>query len=158
MVPRNTYPLVAMLLITICASACSEKPETFSDEYDEQKMEQAIQESQSTFDEFLARFRNPKPGDAGFHVKVRIEDGDDAEQFWLGTLKLDKQPYSGTIDNEPGIVSNVKLGQRYNFTKDDISDWMYMSNGKMQGNRTLRVLMESMPKEEADALKQQFGW
>jgi uncharacterized protein YegJ (DUF2314 family) len=35
---------------------------------------------------------------------------------------------------------------------------MYMAGGKMQGNYTLRVELESMPKEQAEALKKQIGW
>ena len=35
---------------------------------------------------------------------------------------------------------------------------MYMANGKMQGNYTLRVELESMPPKEAEALKKKIGW
>lgn len=121
-------------------------------------MEQAIAEARSTLDDFLSRFRNPQPGDKAFNVKVRIEDENGVEHFWVGDLKLDAEPYSGKIGNEPGIVKKVKLDQNYSFTRSDISDWMYMSNGKMQGNYTLRVELESMPPKEAQALRRQVGW
>ena len=147
--------LAAALLI---AGGCSRKPETLIEEYDEKKMDQAISEARSTFDEFLARFRNPQTGDDAFHVKVRIEDGNGIEHFWVGDLKLDAEPYSGTIGNEPGIVKKVKHGQKYSFSRSEISDWMYMSGGKMQGNYTLRVELESMSPKEAQALKRKVGW
>jgi uncharacterized protein YegJ (DUF2314 family) len=137
---------------------CNRKPETLTDQYDKKKMEQAIADARSSFDEFLVRFRNPQPGDEEFHVKVRIEDKHGVEHFWVSDLKLDSEPYSGKIADDPGIVKKVKFGQVYAFTRSEISDWMYMAKGKMQGNYTLHVELESMPKKEADALKRKIGW
>jgi len=155
---RSTLRFGLMLTLAILVSGCSRKPGTLTDQYDEKKMESAIQQARSTFDEFLARFRNPQPGDEAFNVKVRIEDSHGVEHFWLAELKLDAEHYAGAIGNEPGIVKKVKLGQRYSFSRNDVSDWMYMSHGKMQGNYTLRVILESMPKDEAEALKKKIGW
>lgn len=137
---------------------CKEKPATLTDQYDEEEMKQAIETARSTFDQFLERFRNPQPGDEDFNVKVRIEDENGVEYFWLGDLKLDSEPYSGVIGNEPGIVRNVEFGQVYSFPKSDIADWMYMSNGKMQGNYTLRVILKSMSEDEASEIKNSIGW
>jgi uncharacterized protein YegJ (DUF2314 family) len=150
--------IALMLTAAFIVAGCSRKPETLTNKYDEKKMEQAIADARSTFEEFLARFRSPHPGDEGFHVKVRIEDKNGAEHFWVSDLKLDSEPYSGKIADEPGIVKKVKFGQEYSFTRSEITDWMYMDKGKMQGNYTLRVELESMPPKEADALKKKIGW
>jgi uncharacterized protein YegJ (DUF2314 family) len=147
-----------LLLGAVLLNSCSRKPETLTSKYDEKKMEQAIAEARSSFPEFLNRFRAPQPGDDDFHVKVRIEDKNGVEHFWVSDLKLDSEPYSGKIADEPGIVKKVKFGQDYSFSRDEISDWMYMAKGKMQGNYTLRVELESMPPKEAAALKQKIGW
>jgi uncharacterized protein YegJ (DUF2314 family) len=157
MAPQRTVALLltAAALIVV---GCSRKPETLTSKYDEKKMEQAIADARSAFDEFLARFRNPQPGDEDFHVKVRIEDKHGVEHFWVSDLKLDSEPYSGKIADDPGIVKKVKFGQVYRFTRSEISDWMYMTKGTMQGNYTLRVELESMPPKEADALKKKIGW
>ena len=155
---RNALLFAFMTMTALFVTGCSQPPLTLTEDYDEKKMEQAIKEGRSTFDEFLTRFRNPHPGDAEFNVKVKIEDKNGVEHFWLGDLKLDAEPYSGTIGNEPGIVEKVKFGQRYSFSKDDVSDWMYMADGKMQGNYTLRVILESMPQDQAEALKKKIGW
>ena len=143
---------MAMLL------GCSQDPDTLVRDYDEKEMEQAIERARSTFDQFLERFRSPEPGDEAFSVKVRIEDPNGIEHFWLENLKLDAEPYSGDIGNDPGIVKSVRLGQRHSFSRKDISDWMYMANGKMEGNFTLRVTLKSMPKEKAEAVKRRIGW
>jgi uncharacterized protein YegJ (DUF2314 family) len=154
--PQKTIAL--LLTAALIFVGCSRKPETLTSKYDEKKMEQAIADARSAFDEFLARLRNPQPGDEDFHVKVRIEDKNGIEHFWVSDLKLDSEPYSGKIADDPGIVKKVKFGQEYRFTRSEISDWMYMAKGKMQGNYTLRVELESMPPEEASALKKKIGW
>ena len=154
---RRSESLLAILAVAV-ALGCTDKPETLVQEYDEAEMEKAIQQARATFDEFLERFHDPQPGDEGFAVKVRIEDANGVEHFWLLDLQLKTEPYSGTIDNDPGIVKSVKAGQKYTFSRADVSDWMYMSNKTMQGNRTLRVTLKSMPKEKAEALKRAIGW
>ena len=55
-------------------------------------------------------------------------------------------------------MKKVRFGQEYSFKRSEISDWMYMAKGKMQGNYTLRVELESMPANEAEALKKKIGW
>jgi uncharacterized protein YegJ (DUF2314 family) len=35
----------------------------------------------------------------------------------------------------------------------DIADWMFMRSGKIVGGETIRLLLKSLPKAEADALR-----
>lgn len=150
--------LFALLAVTVLACACGESQKTFSDKYDQEEMKQAVAQARATLGEFLERARHPQPGDEAFNVKVKLTDSGGTEHLWIGDLKLDKEPYSGKITMDAEILRNVKSGQTCVFRLDEISDWMYMSNGKMQGNHTLRVLLKSMPKEEAEALKAKLGW
>ena len=39
------------------------------------------------------------------------------------------------------------------FKEADISDWMFMRNGKIVGGETIRPLLKAMPKADADALR-----
>ena len=151
--------LVAVFAVSLVLFlGCKQKPDTLTDQYNEEEMNRAIEAARSTFDAFLNRFKNPQPGDEDFNIKVKIEDAHGTEYFWLGDLRLDSEPYQGVIGNDPGIVRNVKFGQQYSFSRADISDWMYMSNGVMQGNYTLRVILKSMPDDEAEEIKKTIGW
>lgn len=151
-------PMVVTLGAGLVGGGCSQKPDTLTQDFDQKKMSAAIAQGRSTFNQFLTRFRHPHPGDELFNVKVRIEDKNGVEYFWVGDLNLNKEPYSGIIGDEPGIVQSVKLGQKYQFTRKDVADWMYMSHGKMQGNYTLRVELESMTLQEAADLRKKVGW
>lgn len=69
--------------------------------------------------------------------------------FWLSDLIYKNGEFEGTINNDPGFVSNVEFGQKWTIKKAEISDWMYMRNKKMHGNYTLRPLLKTMPEDEA---------
>lgn len=47
-------------------------------------------------------------------------------------------------------MQNVKIGQAWTIGKDEISDWMFMRDGKMHGNYTMRPLLKTMPEAEAE--------
>jgi len=147
-----------VVLLLVVATGCRQRPATLSEEYDEQKMEAAIGEARATLDTFLSRARQPQEGDSGFVIKVAITDKHGTEHFWLVDLELAKEPFAGTIDNEPGVVRNVKVGQRYSFARADVSDWMYFAKGKAEGGYTTRVLLESSSSEEREMIKQALGW
>lgn len=83
-------------------------------------------------------------------VKVPIVDGEETEHFWLIDVTFANGSFKGTINNDPGLVKNVKIGQPWTVKKTEISDWMYMRDGKMHGNYTMRPLLKNLPKEEAD--------
>ncbi len=121
-------------------------------------MNAAIAEARATLDEFVARMENPEPGDSDFAIKVAITDPNGTEHFWANNVEVVGPGFTATINNDPNIVRSVRLGQRVRARLDEVSDWMYTSNGRMVGNRTLRVLLTKMSPEEAAAVKRQVGW
>jgi uncharacterized protein YegJ (DUF2314 family) len=44
----------------------------------------------------------------------------------------------------------VNEGQRIDVDPKLISDWMYMLNGKIKGGETIRVIIPTLSKDEAD--------
>ncbi|MCD4779787.1 MAG: DUF2314 domain-containing protein [Candidatus Omnitrophica bacterium] len=84
-----------------------------------------------------------------FAVKAPIEDKGEIEHFWLTGVVYRKGEFEGVIGNDPGIVGNVKFGQTWIIKKSEISDWMFMREGKMHGNYTMRPLLKTLSEEEA---------
>ena len=142
----HTALVVVFLILTCCA--CSKAPETLvRGGYDEQEMEAAIARARSEVDSFIAEMS--KRNGTDFAVKVPIEDKEEIEHFWLTDIVYRNGKFEGIISNEPGIVTNVKDGQKWSVKKSEISDWMFMRDGKMHGNYTMRPLLKTMPEEEA---------
>jgi len=72
------------------------------------------------------------------------------EFFWLAEIERAGDKYTGIINNEPVHATHVTAGQRYEFGEAEIADWLFMRNGKMVGNETMRPLLKRLPKEQAD--------
>ena len=149
-----TTKRVLLLLLLLILSGCStnDAPDTLIEGgYDEQEMEAAIARARSEIDSFIAEMSKGTGTD--FSVKVAIEDKDETEHFWLKDIVYRNGKFEGVIDNDPGMVSNVKRGQKWSVKKSEISDWLFMRDGKMHGNYTLRPLLKTMPKEKAAKLE-----
>jgi uncharacterized protein YegJ (DUF2314 family) len=146
--------LFALLLLfgIVFSFGCNKRPKTLADGgYDEKEMAAATQRARSEVDTFIGELAKGNGED--FAVKAPIEESGKTEHFWLTGISFADGYFQGTIGNEPGIVSNVKLGDKRTIAKGDISDWMFMRDGKMHGNYTLRPLLATMPKKEADKLR-----
>jgi len=142
--------LFMCLILAICS--CKRSPETLVKEgYDEEEMEAAIARARSEVDSFIAEMS--KGNGTDFAVKVPIEDKGETEHFWLTDIVYRNGTFEGVIGNDPGIVTNVKSGQKWTVKKSEISDWMFMRNGKIVGGETIKPTLKSLPKADADALR-----
>jgi uncharacterized protein YegJ (DUF2314 family) len=144
---KNHFTLSLVFLILSCCS-CSKSPNTLiKGGYDEKEMDAAIARARSEVDSFIAEML--KGNGTDFAVKVPIQDKEDTEHFWLTNIVYRNGKFEGVIGNEPGIVTNVKSGQKWTVKKSEISDWMFMRDGKMYGNYTMRPLLKTMSEGEA---------
>jgi uncharacterized protein YegJ (DUF2314 family) len=141
--------ITTIALLCIALSGCGKsKPQTLiEDGYDKQEMNDAITRAQREVDSFIKELA--KPTGKNHAVKVPIVDKNGTEHFWLTNVSFQNGSFKGKIGNEPGIVGNVKIGQEWSVKKNEISDWMYMRDGKIYGNYTMRPLIKTMPAEEA---------
>ena len=48
---------------------------------------------------------------------------------------------------------NVKFGQKWEIAEDEVTDWMYMKSDMIHGGFTIEPLLDSYPKEQADAIR-----
>jgi uncharacterized protein YegJ (DUF2314 family) len=147
---------VCSALLLIACGACSKTPDTLvQGGYDEQEMQAEIARARSEVDTFLVELS--KANGTDFSVKAPIEDKGKTEHFWLTDIVYQDDEFEGLIGNDPGVVGNVKFGQKWKIKKAEISDWMFMRDGKMHGNYTMRPLLKTMPKEQADEFRALFA-
>jgi uncharacterized protein YegJ (DUF2314 family) len=141
--------LVALAIFALTCVAAGAKDRVIDVPTGDPEMETAIATARARLPYFWKALARPGPGEDHFSLKVPIVDGDKSEHFWLSGIVRRPDTITGTIDNDPASVLTVKLGQRYEFTEDQISDWMFVRNGKIVGNETIRPLLERMTREEA---------
>ena len=151
--------LLLLFLVGFCCWGCGkggDQPDTLIDSgYDEQEMETAIARARKEVDRFITELSQPTGENHA--VKVPITDSGETEHFWLINVSYRNGQFEGEINNEPGIVTNVRMGEKRKVNKADISDWMFMRGGKLYGNYTMRPLLTTMPKEEADKYRSMFA-
>ena len=148
---RGLIVLMLSLFVVLAASpgAWAAEDKVIGVSPDDAEMNAAIAKARASLGEFWREFASPGKGVDEFCLKVRISDGRNTEHFWLREIKRNGAKISGVIDNDPTDVKTVKLGQRYEFTEADISDWSFQRNGKIVGNETMRPLLAKMPPDEA---------
>lgn len=112
-------------------------------------IERAMATARERFPEFVARLRDPQPGDEHFAVKVGVREDDQVEHLWLSDVQVDGEWIEGRIGNDPGLVK-LKLGDPWRGPISQLSDWTYLSAGRMQGNFTLRAMLPRMPRRDRE--------
>lgn len=115
---------------------------------DDDAMAAAIQTARETvvaeIEPFLAGQR------ADFMIKVAITDAhEQTEHMWLDGVSFAEGAFAGHITEAPHTLEGFQEGQRFRVPPEGISDWMYLSEGRMFGNYTLRAMLPSMPEAEA---------
>lgn len=148
-------PLVALLLASF--TGCSKRDKVISVEDNDPEMTAAIAKARETLPQFWKVFDKPERGESDFALKVEITDKRGSEHFWATDIERDAGKTMGTINNDPNTVTKVKLGDRIEIPEADISDWLYMRDGKMVGNHTLRALFKQMPAGEVEKLKKMLA-
>jgi uncharacterized protein YegJ (DUF2314 family) len=149
---KNIF-LSALLLMAALFAGCSKHTDMYSASPDDPEMNAAIAKARETLPQFWQSFEHPKPGESDYALKVKITDKNGTEHFWVIDLQRKDGKIFGTINNDPEMVKNVKMGDRIEIPEPDISDWLFIRNQKMAGNYTLRVELKRAPKEEAEKYK-----
>ena len=120
-------------------------------------MTKAFAKARSGLDGFLAKLASPPSGAEGFAIKIPIGDRGEVEYFWLIDLTQNGDNLSGVVNNSPDTVGNVQKGQRINFHRGDVADWMYFENGKMTGNFTACAMLSKESTEVRATFRREYG-
>ena len=121
-------------------------------------MNAAIARARDTLPTFWASYDTPKPSETGHGLKVRFVVGPGRfEHIWMSDVeKLPDGNFSCRFANQPSDLPGKNEGDQVEFKQADITDWLFIRNGKVVGGETIKLLLKSMPKEEADAMRAQM--
>ena len=119
------------------------------------EMNAAIGLARSTRPAFWASYEAPKASETGHSLKVRFAYGSNSgEHIWMADVKkVANGRYSGQFANAPVHLRGKRAGDVAEFTEADISDWMFLRNGKIVGGETIRPMLKLMTKADAAALR-----
>ena len=156
---RTAVSILWVELLAVSVAACSERErdQVVNVAPENPEVLGAIAHARSTLPAFWQVFERPEGGESNFALKVLVTDKAGAEYFWATHIARRDGKILGTIDNDPKIVGNVKLGDRIEISEGDISDWLYMRNEKMVGNHTVKPLFKRMPASEVERIRKMLA-
>ena len=111
------------------------------------QMNAAIDQARATLPQFFQAMANPRPNQQSFLVKVEFRRGPEVEHIWVADLDFTGKTPRGVIANEPRI-KGIRFMEQVSFDRADISDWMYLEDGRLVGGYTTRVIRDRMSPEE----------
>ena len=128
------------------------------------QMLEAFKKAQSTFKYFWRELwwerRRIVPGLNFAFVKMAFSEEVPSEEpivefMWLNNIDFDGITVKGSLDNEPGQLTNVKVGDIIERPLEEINDWMFSiteksvlsTKAKAYGGFTIQVLRSEMDKK-----------
>ena len=155
-----------MMLLSICAviSACSDSSETKAESSsgndsnivnlrgDDVGMNAAKAKGNATLPRFEELISAKTPGTYSFKTGLPYGENN-FEHVWVQLDKIDGDTFHGKIANEPVNAKDYKLGQVISVDRAELSDWMIMSDTAIYGGYTLREILPTLPKEQAEGFR-----
>lgn len=115
------------------------------------KMQGAIEKARETVDQFIGVFNAPQPSQSMISIKMKVSEGENSEHMWMAPESYTDGKFRGKLLNDPVDLKGVRLGDSMEVAKGEISDWMYVENGKLVGGYTMRVMRDTLsPQERQD--------
>jgi uncharacterized protein YegJ (DUF2314 family) len=118
---------------------------------DHAAMHQAVIQARKTVRKFIVALKNPGSGQEDFEVKKPFIQAGQIEHIWLTDVQFVGNRFQGRVDNEPRKIKGLKLGQLVSVNPNEISDWLYIDNGKLVGGYTVRVRYNELTPQERQA-------
>jgi len=78
--------------------------------------------------------------------------GGSLEHIWVGDIKDEGNKIAGRLVNDPVDLAGLSMGSPVTFTRDQITDWAYVKDGKLYGHYTTRVVVKHLDPAEAAQL------
>lgn len=125
--------LAAVLFSTGVIGCGGDTGNTIEISEDDPELNYARQNARSTIGQFIYALQNPRAGQTLFAVKAKFVDKNDVEYMWLTDLRYENGQFIGVVNNQPSVISNVRMGQEHAVPVYEIDDWMILDNDQIVG-------------------------
>lgn len=125
---------------------------------EDEQMAWAIEKAGLTLWYCIESLKNPQPEQTAFSVKIKIANETHIEHIWLTDPEFDDEDnLFGTVGNDPGNVTSVRMGDRIGVSSTLVTDWMIIEAGRLIGGYTIRAIRDTIPEEEHQAFDDAVG-
>lgn len=85
------------------------------------------------------------------------EDEPTVEHMWINDVYFDGENISGTLVNDPDSLTNVRNGDQVTIPLQQVSDWLFASEGKTYGGFTIHQIRSIMSPDDRVAHDDAWG-
>ena len=124
----------------------------------DKQMDRAVESAQRSLGFFMAALKAKKDGDTVFEIEKAFTDGDKVEHLWIRRVSYDGKNFHGQIDNQPNEVKNVHDGERVTVAPAEVTDWMFLKDGKLIGGYSTRVFYSRLSPEDKAEFDKHAGF
>ncbi|WP_298473229.1 DUF2314 domain-containing protein [uncultured Maribacter sp.] len=133
-------------------------PDVYNMTSENERMNWSMEKARLTFHFFQDCLQHPKPEQEHLSIKARIEDNGKTEHIWLVDPSIDSEGnIFGVVGNAPIYIKNVQLHQKIGITKEYISDWMFIEDGRLIGGYTIRAIREGLATDQLENFDRSVG-
>lgn len=105
----------------------------------DKELADAVKMAQAELPKFIERLKHPKPGDH-FAIQSRFRSRMNFEHMWVDHIEFDGVLFHGTLADEPNIIQKLHKGERVNFPKTAVSDWLIINGDQREGGFAEKIL------------------
>ena len=120
-------------------------------------MNNAILLAQETMNKFEKAYHENNDEFHDFSIKIHYKSSYGYEHFWLTDIMYANNEFRGVVDNLPVYTNDLKIGDTIRIDTENISDWMYVDNGKLRGGYTIRAIRDKMSAPQKKEFDTGFG-
>jgi len=148
------FILLGVLMVLLTAGCGDGSSRSKKDDHvtavksEDAELNAAISKAQSTLTNFIATLISPKANQKYFLVKGKFTSGDNVEHIWVADVAYDGKVFRGVIANEPEKIRGLSFKEPVEVQPTQVSDWMFIQDGKLVGGYTSRVLRDRMTAQE----------
>jgi uncharacterized protein YegJ (DUF2314 family) len=146
--------ILALAVLSACSGATDDEAQY------KRELAQATDQARGKLTYFWDHFDAPEVDEYDFSLKVAIprKDGGGTEDAWVENIaRRDQDNYAGDLMVDPKSLGDLKRGAVIEFTDKQILDWGFLRGEELIGHYTTRVMLPTMPVQQAEDLKSVLG-
>ncbi len=96
-------------------------------------------EAQSKIGDFIKQLNNNKDPNIAFNIKAPFKEDEEVEHMWVLVNSYKEGSFSGTLNNDPESVKNIKNGDTVIINESDVEDWIISNGTEMTGGFSIKL-------------------
>lgn len=145
---NKLYLFLLSLTIFLSCTTRNKNPDdpTVEAEANDPELEQAKKDAHGKLDYFINAFLSDSSANTthAYSIKADFIENDQHEHMWIELTKIEGDKFKGVLGNEPEVITQFKIGDSINISKEQIEDWIIFDNGteEFEGGYSVKVFQK----------------